>query len=101
MPGVQVADDRLAPQHGLALELEHQPQHPVGARVLGPHVDDHRLVLFGIGDAAIGELGGLGLAHAEHRADLAHQLAGRQLAARLESLLGLVAVADGLDDARS
>ena len=32
--GVQVADDRLGAQHGLALELEHEPQHAVGRRVL-------------------------------------------------------------------
>ena len=50
--GVQVADDRLAAQHGLALELQHQPQHAVGARVLRPHVDDHRLVLGGVDLAA-------------------------------------------------
>ena len=42
--GVEVADDRLGPQHGLALELEHEAEHAVRARVLGPHVDDHRLV---------------------------------------------------------
>ena len=45
--GVQVADDRLAPQHRLALELQHEAQHAVGARVLRPHVDDHRLVVAG------------------------------------------------------
>ena len=44
-PGVQVADDRLAAQDGLALQLEHEAQHAVGAGVLRPHVDDHRLVL--------------------------------------------------------
>ena len=43
--GVQVADDRLGPQDGLTLELEHEPQHAVGRRVLGTHVDDHRLVV--------------------------------------------------------
>ena len=74
--GVQVADDRLAAQHCLALQLEHQPQHAVRARVLRAHVDDHRLILVGIvGEVA--ELGGLGLAHAQHGADLAHQLAWR------------------------
>ena len=31
-------------QDGLALELDHHPQHAVGRRVLGPHVDDHGLV---------------------------------------------------------
>ncbi len=42
---VQVADDRLRPQHRLAVELHHQPQHAVGRRVLGPEVDDHGLVV--------------------------------------------------------
>jgi hypothetical protein len=45
--GVQVADDRLGAQHGLALELEHQPQHAVRAGVLGTHVHDHGLILGG------------------------------------------------------
>jgi hypothetical protein len=43
--GVQVADDGLGAEHGLALELHHDAQHAVGGRVLGAHVDDHRLVL--------------------------------------------------------
>ena len=45
--GVQVADDRLGAQHGLAVELEHEAQHAVGAGVLRPHVDDHGLVVVG------------------------------------------------------
>ena len=32
--GVQAADDRLAAQHGLALQFEHETQHTVGRRVL-------------------------------------------------------------------
>ena len=32
--GVQVADDRLGAQHDLAVELEHEAQHPVGRGVL-------------------------------------------------------------------
>ena len=84
-PGVQVADDRLAPEHRLALQLEHQAQHSMGARVLRTHVDDHRLILVGI-LRQLAELGGLGLAHPQHRADLAEQLLRRHLAPRLELL---------------
>ena len=40
--GVQVADGRRRRQHGLAIELQHQPQHAVRAGVLRPHVDGHR-----------------------------------------------------------
>jgi hypothetical protein len=32
-------------EDGLALQLEHHPQHAVRAGVLGPHVDDHVLIL--------------------------------------------------------
>ena len=39
-PGVQVADSAPDLGDGLALDLEDQPQHTVGGRVLGPHVDD-------------------------------------------------------------
>ena len=98
MPGVEVADDRLAAQHFLAAQLEHQPQHAMRARVLRTHVDDHRLILGRI-DGEVAELGGLGLAHPQHRADLAQQLACRQFAAWLQSLLGVVAGLDGVDDA--
>ena len=45
--GVEVADDRLAAQHGLALQLEHEAQHAVGGRVLRPEVDDHAVVVGG------------------------------------------------------
>ena len=38
----------LDAQHRLALELEHEAQHTVGARVLRPHVDDHRVVVIWI-----------------------------------------------------
>ena len=31
--GVEVADDRLGPQHRLTVELDHDPQHPVGRGV--------------------------------------------------------------------
>ena len=68
------------------------------ARVLRTHVDDHRLIVGGI-DGNVAELGGLGLAHPQHRADLAEQLARGQLAARLQSLLRVVAGLDGVDDA--
>ena len=87
--GVQVPDDRLAAQHGLALEFQHQPQHAVGRRVLRTHVDDHRLILVGI-VGEIAELGGVGLGHPQDRADLAHQLLGGELAARAELLLAFV-----------
>ena len=76
-PGVQVADDRLAAQHRLALQLEHQAQHAVGAGVRRAHVEDHRLVLVRI-VRDVAELGRLGLAHAQHGADLAQQLPARQ-----------------------
>jgi hypothetical protein len=42
---VQVADVRHAPHHGLAVELEHQPQHAVRRRVLRADVDEHVLAL--------------------------------------------------------
>ena len=93
MPGVQVADDRLAAQHRLALQLEHQAQHAVRRRVLRTHVDDHRLIVVGVvGEVA--EQRGLGLAHAQHGADLAHQFGGGELAARLELLVALVGAGD-------
>ena len=60
--GVEVADDGLAAQDGLALELEHEAQHTMGARVLRTHVDDHRLVVGGLCLDG-GERCGLGLAH--------------------------------------
>ena len=41
---VHVADDRLGAGDDLAVELDHDPEHAVGRRVLGTHVDDHRLV---------------------------------------------------------
>jgi hypothetical protein len=91
--GVQVADDGLAPQHRLALELEHQPQHAVRARVLGPHVDDHGLVVFELG-LLQGERSRLGLAHPQHGPDLAEELLGAHLAAGAELLTVLVSEAD-------
>ena len=39
---VQVADDRVAVDDQLAVELEHDPQHAVGAGVLRPHVEGHQ-----------------------------------------------------------
>jgi hypothetical protein len=41
-PGVQVADGRNHRLDDFSIELEHEPQHTVGAGVLGPHVDRHR-----------------------------------------------------------
>ena len=85
--GVQVADDRLAAQHGLALQLEHEPQHAVRAGVLRPHVDDHpsRSPPSGRIGLLIAECRGLGLAHPQHRADLAQQFRGGHFAAAAAS----------------
>ena len=44
-PGVEIADDRLGATDDLALELDLEPEHPVGRRVLRAHVEDHPLVL--------------------------------------------------------
>ena len=87
--GVQVADDRLRAQHGLALELEHEAQHAVGAGVLRTHVDDHGLVV------------GRALAHRcrrprpsdrrSSRAQLAEQLGGVARCAGRSSWRALVA----------
>ena len=46
-PGVQVADHRAGLGDGLALQLQHQPQHAVGGRVLRAHVDDDAVVVLG------------------------------------------------------
>ena len=43
-PGVQVADHRSGLHHRLALDLQDQPEHAVGGRVLGPHVHDDAFV---------------------------------------------------------
>jgi hypothetical protein len=43
-PGVDVADDRLHRDDGLALERQEQPQHAVRRRVVRPHVDREELV---------------------------------------------------------
>ena len=43
--GVEVADDRLDPADDLTFQLDVEPQHPMGGRMLGPHVDDHPLVV--------------------------------------------------------
>ena len=40
---VHVADDRLGADDHLAVELEHDAEHPVGRRVLRPDVEDHLL----------------------------------------------------------
>jgi hypothetical protein len=97
-PRVQVADDRLRAQDRLALQLEHEAQHAVGAGVLWPHVDDHRLVFARLGLAL--QLGRLGFGQAQHRADLAQQLVSAEAAALAQLLaalprLGGAAVVDG------
>ncbi|MGY4645481.1 hypothetical protein ACVW07_003314 [Cellulomonas sp. URHB0016] len=42
--GVQVADARAGLGHRLTVDLEHQPEHAVGRRVLRAHVDDDALL---------------------------------------------------------
>ena len=74
--GVQVADDRLGAQHRLAVELEHQAQHPVGGGVLGTHVDDHRLVVAPL-DVDVARVDVATLGQAQHGAHLLAQLARR------------------------
>ena len=73
--GVQVADDRLGAQDGLAVQLEHEAQHAVGGGVLGPHVDDHRLVVTAL-DVDVARVGVAALGQAQDGADLLAQLAG-------------------------
>jgi len=43
-PGMQEADAGPATHHGFAVQLEQQPHHAVGGRVLGAQVDDDDLV---------------------------------------------------------
>ncbi len=87
--GMQIPDDRLAPENRLTLELKHESEHSVGRRVLGTHVDDHRLVVLGIvGEVA--ERGSLRLAHPENGADLAEELASAQLGPGTHLLRALV-----------
>ena len=90
---VQVTDDRLAAQHRLAVELQHEPEHAVRGRVLRAHVEDHRLVL---GELLVGQGRHLGLGHPQHRADLAHQLGGARALARRELLGSLVRPGGGV-----
>src|SRR5438552_3031852 len=42
-PGMEVADVADQPLHELAFELHHQPEHPVGRRMLGAEVHQHVL----------------------------------------------------------
>ena len=71
--GVQVADDRLGAQHRLALELEHEAQHAVGDGCCGPML---MIIVSSSRRALADEVGGLGLGHAQHGAELAQQLGG-------------------------
>ena len=71
--GVEVADDRLAPDHGLAVELQEQAEHPVGRGVLRTHVDDHRLLT----DLAGGVVADLRTMASELVASGTHLLTGR------------------------
>ena len=74
-PGVEVPDHRFGPEHRLAVELDHQTEHTVGRGVLGPHVDDHGLVV-GALDVDVGGIEGRALGEAEDRSDLAPELPG-------------------------
>ena len=47
-PGVEVSDDRLGAPDDLPLQLDLESEHAMGGRVLGAHVEDHPLVLFGL-----------------------------------------------------
>ncbi len=47
--GVQVADVGRERDYRFAVDLQHQSQHAVCRRVLRPHVDDHGVVLRGVG----------------------------------------------------
>ena len=46
--GVQVPYDWIAANHYLAVQLQHEPEHSMGTRVLRTHVEDHILFLDGI-----------------------------------------------------
>ncbi len=91
--GVEVADDRLRAQHRLAVELEHEPQHTVGAGVLRPHVDDHRLIVRRL---LVAERVGLGFGDAQDASLLAQQLLGGELAARRQLLRAFTGQRRGL-----
>ena len=84
-PGVQVADDGLGPQHGLAVELEHEAQHPVGGGVLRTHVDDHGLVVAPL-DVDVARVDVAALGQAQDGAHLLAQLVGRRGVAGQELL---------------
>ncbi len=47
--GMQIANIRRQRNHRLAIDLQHQPQHAMGRRMLRTHVDDHRVVVRGRG----------------------------------------------------
>ena len=38
---VEIADVRVGPEDEFAVQLHLHPENPVGAGVLGPHVQDH------------------------------------------------------------
>ncbi len=78
--GVQISDDRLAPEHGLTLQLKHETQHAVRARVLWTHVDDHRLVFSDV-LLNVGKSSGLRFTHAQHGTGFAQQFLRSQFTA--------------------
>ena len=53
-PGVDVAHHRLQVADDLALELDHQPQHAVGRRVVRAHVDRQQLARARVAAASVG-----------------------------------------------
>ena len=81
--GVQVADDGLASQHGLALEFEHEPEHTMGARMLRAHVDDHGLIVGGLVEFVLERLG---LGQSQHGAEFAEAFGRGDDVAALEFL---------------
>ena len=83
--GVEVADDGLGAQDRLTVQLEHEAQHAVGGRVLGPHVDDRRLVVAAL-DVDVGRIDVAALGEAEDRAHLLAELAGAGGGARPQAL---------------
>jgi hypothetical protein len=65
--GVQIADDALALDDDLALELDHEPQDAVGAGVLGANVDHHRVFARPLEDGLGGGHKRVGSAHEARR----------------------------------
>ncbi len=71
---MQVADDRLGPQHRFALQLDHQAQYPVRGGMLWAEVQDHRRSV-GVAFDTV-RVDGRVLRHAQHTAKLDRKLYG-------------------------